>query len=230
MAEIHFARGENMNRNSKIAVVIPVGPESEGEIFDIDCFAFARHVYIFNPTKRSPMKFDLAFPHPLGITEANRQGFMRALELEPDIICLCDCGSYSAHLERILDFHLTSGKPVTITARRNPRWEKWTGKVGSRIVHYAARWILGLPFKDNCSGLYVFTHRSPPWEVKYVIRDIQSKHHFFDTELRYRLLRYFDPSDIAEYTADNIVTGGNTANWKELKDTVVNFYRLWRTR
>ena len=222
-----------MNRNSKIVVVVPVGPGEE-DILDLTSvnFPFIKRLGVFNGNDdmgRGHAPWELSFLEPLGITEANRQGYMKASDLGPDIICLCDCGSYSAHLDRILDFHLASGKPVTITARRNPRWEKWTGKVGSRIVHYASRWLLGLTFQDNCSGLYVFT-TARPMAAKCALRDIQSKHHFFDTELRYRLLQHFDRADIAEYYADNIVTGGNTANWKELKDTAVNFFRLLKER
>jgi hypothetical protein len=144
---------------------------------------------------------------------------------------LCYSAAYRKHLPGILDFHLAHEQPVTITCRRNPRWEKWTGMVGSRAIHYAARWLLGLSFQDNCSGLYVFNAYHRPVVLKHIMAGLKSRDHFFDTELRYRILKYFNRADVAEYYVDGIVTGGNTLNWAEIKDTVVSFGRLlWDRR
>ena len=167
-----------MNRNAKIVVVVPVGPKDGVPYFtapEADReFTFRKIVSVLNgrvPRSGEPRP-TIWQGNALGITESHRQGVNKALELEPDIIALCYSAAYRKHLNGILDYHLGLGKPVTITARRNPRWEKWTGRVGSRVIHYAARWLLGLPFIDNCSGLYVFTaarhlilKRIKPWIV-----------------------------------------------------------------
>ena len=214
-----------MNRNAKIVVVVPVGPKDDIPKWRTK-FPWLSVLAVVNGRDKMDGEDPAIYsPDALGITEAHRQGVNKALELEPDIICLCYSAAYRKHLNGILDFHLFHDQPVTITCRRPPRWEKWTGKVGSRAIHYASRWLLGLPFQDNCSGLYVFTV-DRPLILRHIFRSLKSRDHFFDTEFRYRILKYFKPEDVAEYYIDDIVTGGNTLNWAEIKDTAVSFGRL----
>ena len=217
-----------MNRNVKIVVVCPSGPGDTDITSPRLWIPFAMTMVVYNgDATAKPEPYDLYFSNPLGITEANRRGLLEAITLQPDIIVLCDKGDYRYQIQEIVDYHLAHGLPVTITTRRNPKWEKWTGRIGSRIVHHAARILLGLPFEDNCAGLYVFNNLS---RLKPMFEELKSKHHFFDTELRYRLLEYYDENEIAQYCADNIVTGGDTLKWHEIKDTAINFYRMWRNQ
>jgi hypothetical protein len=223
----------------RIALVVPVGPKDDIEdlttgldLSPMSRLPWVTQINVVNGREK-PDNFnrrtDLHFETPLGITEAHRVGVKEAVRIGADYIVCVYSAPYRRFVGEMIHHHLAFAPQVTITYRIKPKWRKFKGKCLSRMVHYAARHLLALPYRDNCSGLYMFSaaNEHDRRRVELMFDALKSRDHFFDTELRYQIHR--SGCAVGQMSVVGIVTGGNTLNWAEAVDTATCFFHLlWR--